>query len=144
MNELKVLNSLEMNKALQEGKRVRKINWEQDEYIYMEEGKVCYKRDNIEKYSNDQWILISDSSLLDKKEKEYLRAVLRPFKGMEISITKMDYYYDDVKSDKEYICIEFDDVNYEDGFFFPGFKAGTMYKGLKLNQQYTPEELGLF
>ena len=142
MNELKVLNSLEMNKALQEGKRVRKINWEQDEYIYMEEGKVCYKRDNIEKYSNDQWILIPDLPLLDKKEKEYLRAVLRPFKGMEISITKMDY--DDDNSDKEYICIEFDDVNYEDGLFFPDFKAGTMYRGLKVNQQYTPEELGLF
>ena len=52
--------------------------------------------------------------------------------------------YDDDNSDNEYICIEFDDVNYEDGLFFPDFKAGTMYRGLKVNQQYTPEELGLF
>lgn len=138
MKEVKILDSLEMNKALQEGKRVRKINWEEDEYIYMEEGKVCYGRDNIGKYVNEKWVLLPDLPLLDKKEKEYLRTILRPFKGRNIKITKMDY---DDGSNEEYIYIELGDI---EDICFPNFKAGTMYNGLKANKEYTPEELELF
>ena len=139
MNDLKVLDSLKMNKALQEGKRVRKIGWEEDEYIYMKEGKVCYGRDNMRKYTNDQWVLVPDLPLLNKKEREYLRTILRPFKGRKIRITKMNN--NDDSSNEECIYIEFGNIS---DLCFPDFKAGTMYKGLKANKEYTPEELGLF
>ena len=138
MKEVKILDSLEMNKALQEGKRVRKINWEEDEYIYMEEGKVCYGRDNIGKYVNEKWLLLPDLPLLDKKEKEYLGTILRPFKGRNIKITKKDYYN---RGTEEYIYIELGDI---EDLCFPNFKAGTMYKGLEVSKEYTPEELELF
>ena len=76
---------------------------------------------------------------LNKKEKEFLGTILRPFRDMKIKITKMSYGYED--SGEEYIYIELGDIQ---DLYFPNFKAGTMYKGLEEDKEYTPEELGLF
>lgn len=72
--------------------------------------------------------------LLDKIEKKYLSEVIRPFRKEVIAIEKLETY-----TGEEYILILFKD----DGMHFPSFKKGRMYKGMKLEKRYTPEELGL-
>lgn len=72
--------------------------------------------------------------VLDAKEKEYLSAVIRPFKG------RVDYIKKFYIKGKEFICIYL--KNNED-IDFPYFKKGTMYKGMKLDKRYTLKELGL-
>lgn len=72
--------------------------------------------------------------VLDVKEKEYLSAVIRPFKGRVDYIKKMDI------TGKEFICIY---LKNDEDIDFPYFKKGTMYKGMKLDRRYTLKELGL-
>lgn len=71
---------------------------------------------------------------LDYVEKKYLSEVIRPFRKEVIAIKKLE-----VPSGREYISILLKD----DGMRLPCFKKDTMYKGLKLEKRYTPEELGL-
>lgn len=72
--------------------------------------------------------------ILDYAEKRYLSEVIRPFREEVIAIEKLETY-----TGEEYILILFKD----DGMHFPSFEKGRMYKGLKLEKRYTPEELGL-
>ncbi|MDD7103011.1 MAG: hypothetical protein SOZ06_03705 [Candidatus Faecenecus gallistercoris] len=72
--------------------------------------------------------------ILDAKEKEYLSAVIRPFKGRVDYIKKFDI------TGKEFICIY---LKNDEDIDFPYFKKGTMYKGMKLDKRYTLKELGL-
>ena len=72
--------------------------------------------------------------VLDAKEKEYLSAVIRPFKGRVDYIKKFDI------TGKEFICIY---LKNDEDIDFPYFKKGTMYKGMKLDKRYTLKELGL-
>ena len=72
--------------------------------------------------------------VLDAKEKEYLSAVIRPFKGKVDYIKKFDI------TGKEFICIY---LKNNENIDFPYFKKGTMYKGMKLDKRYTLKELGL-
>lgn len=76
--------------------------------------------------------------ILDEKEKEYLSAVIRPFKNRVKSICKQDI-------DNEYICIELFDFSGHntDCIQLPFFETGTMYKGMKRDKKYTLKELGL-
>ena len=77
--------------------------------------------------------------ILDGKEKEYLSAVIRPFKS------RIKYICNTKMYDREYINI----VTYgissraNDSMPFPLFKKGTMYKGMELDKEYTLKELGL-
>ena len=83
--------------------------------------------------------------ILDKKEKEYLSAVIKPFRNKVIGITKYDY-----STNGEYIhiklkrtispvdyCIPFESI------VLPIFKRGIMYKGMQTRKEYTLLELGL-
>lgn len=76
--------------------------------------------------------------ILDDVEKEYLSAVIKPFRNIIEGITKYSY-----ENGFEYIVIE-----YNDNCFrytpFPTFKEGTMYKGMRLGKEYTLEELRLY
>lgn len=72
--------------------------------------------------------------ILDEQEKEYLSAVIRPFKGRVDYIKKFDI------TGKECICIRLKNDEYID---FPYFKKGTMYKGMYRGKKYTLKELGL-
>ena len=80
--------------------------------------------------------------VLDVKEKEYLSAVIRPFKNRIRSISKKHYF------EYEYISISMfdipnDNLGIEDNPDLPLFKKGKMYKGMKLDKEYTLKELGL-
>ena len=72
--------------------------------------------------------------VLDAKEKEYLSAVIRPFKG------KVNYIQKEISDTREdiVVCVAFDDY-----LSFPYFEKGTMYKGMELGKKYTLKELGL-
>lgn len=78
-----------------------------------------------------------EKPILDSTEKKYLSDVIRPFRNDVKSIVKENNYYDN----SEYICINY--KNEATDTLLPDFKAGTMYKGMKLNKPYTLEELGL-
>lgn len=76
--------------------------------------------------------------ILDEKEKEYLSTVIKPWRDEVIYIKKKGVKQDDGKKE-EWLYI---DVN-NDYARLPFFKAGTMYKGMELDKEYTLEELGL-
>lgn len=71
--------------------------------------------------------------ILDEIEKEYLRAVIKPFRNRVKYIIKKEKF----KNESIGIFLE------EDVMIFPCFKKGTMYKGLEEYKEYTLEELGL-
>ena len=71
--------------------------------------------------------------ILDEVEKEYLRAVIKPFRKRMTCIKKSRYF------NYEFIILNLDN----DGIFLPSFKKGKMYKGMKEDKEYTLEELGL-
>ena len=78
-----------------------------------------------------------NKGILSDKEKEYLSAVIKPFRD------KVDYVkkYSFDGGEKESIGISFKNDN---GYFsFPVFKKGTMYAGMERYKKYTLEELGL-
>lgn len=77
---------------------------------------------------------IINPQILDESERQYLSAVIRPFRDQVRSITKQKKLNDR----DEYIVI---DVGVP--MFFPDFKVNTMYKGMDLGKEYTLEELGL-
>lgn len=87
--------------------------------LVIEKGQVIEKEDKRE--------------ILDEVEKEYLRAVIKPFRK---SIT---YIIKETAIDKEYIELGLD----YDVIDLPYFKKGKMYKGMISGKEYTLEELGL-
>ena len=78
-----------------------------------------------------------NEDILSDKEREYLSAVIKPFRDKVDYVKK--YSFED--GEKESIGISFKKDN---GYFsFPVFKKGTMYEGMYPYREYTLEELGL-
>lgn len=76
-------------------------------------------------------------NILDEKEKDYLSAVIKPFRDDIKYIVKFKRYSDE----KEYIYMT---MKKDDDYCeLPIFEKGTMYRGMELNKHYTLEELGL-
>ena len=67
--------------------------------------------------------------ILNDTEREYLAAVIRPFKYIQ-SCSGLSYEYIVVKISTE-------------RWGFPKFVEGTMYKNMELDKEYSLEELGL-
>ena len=85
-----------------------------------------------------------EKPILDDIEKRYLESVLRPFKNRILFAKKTTIY--DTDSGYEYVCFKVvtpdnEDYNY---LVLPYFIKGTMYKGMKIDKNYSLEELGLF
>ena len=74
--------------------------------------------------------------ILDDVEREYLSAVIKPFRKKILCIRKNK----DPRKGKNYIKIEFCDG---DRMFFPNLSNNEMYKGMENDRNYTLEELGL-
>ena len=73
--------------------------------------------------------------ILDEVEKEYLRAVSKPFKEKGTCSSIREF-----RDSKCYLYI---DIIGGDGFGLPNFKQGTMYKNMEIDREYTLQELGL-
>lgn len=94
----------------------------------------------------DQEVEIEISDILDKEEKEYLSAVIKPFRNRDISISKKAITYENtenkifhyvrikIKSKTNIFCNEFINLPYFNN---------EMYKGMEDHKEYTLEELGL-
>ena len=106
---------------------------------------ACYKKhcdvsSIINHYEILDW-LCEEHQILDKEEKEYLSAVIRPFRNKEeVVITIIKVSMSDVENLEINIKREFD---FETTLYFPPFEKGTMYKGMKLDKPYTLKDLGL-
>ena len=74
--------------------------------------------------------------ILDDVEREYLSAVIKPFRKKISYIRKSK----DPGKVKKYIKIELCDG---DTMYFPYLANDEMYKGMELDRNYTLEELGL-
>ena len=79
--------------------------------------------------------------ILDDAEREYLSAVIKPFRD------RVQYFAKSFDDDARfyrincYIFIHFNDGS--DDMDFPVFNESKMYKGMEINRAYTPEDLGL-
>jgi len=74
-------------------------------------------------------------NILEEKEKEYLAAVIKPFREKVKYIQKC---FD--LGNEAYIYIY---VKKCGSMIIPTFRRGTMYKGMEVNKRYTLEDLGL-
>lgn len=83
------------------------------------------------------WLLEEyEESILNDIEKEYLSAVVKPFRKRIKSIKKIDY-----PSNSAFISIEMDKCEY---IFLPVFELNSgMYQRMEINKEYTLEDLGL-
>ena len=79
----------------------------------------------------------SQKSILNESEKQYLKAVLSPFKSRIGYICKYEY-----GPNSEYIYCKYNDSPYM--LTLPIFKKGSMYKEMETNRNYRLEELKLF
>ena len=79
--------------------------------------------------------------LLNDAERQYLEAVIRPFKDRAIGVTKYKFLND-------YIWLYIDVAGVTestfDSFSLPAFRKDSAYLGMKFDKEYTLEELGLF
>ena len=84
-----------------------------------------------------KWLLEeAKEPVLDDVEKEYLSAVIKPFRKMIAYIVKAQ----DFDDGKQYIRII---LQNGDGMYFPYLDDDAMYKGMELDKKYSLEELGL-
>ena len=138
---------VEAVKALNEGKKIRRNDWEKDYYITLIDNQVVSQSGwlsglCIEDFSADCWEEYKED-ILDEEEKKYLSAVIKPFRDRVEYIKKIDMYLGCNKN-CEYIFGGLgneDDV--VDAFLLPYFPKGSMYKGMETDKKYTLEELGL-
>ena len=108
--------------------------------LYWSNASQMWERSrSIEELLIGQYEIIKTSKpILDDKEKEYLSAVIKPFRNKVYTIAK----YDD-GDDNFYIQIAIKQNVYFEYIDLPYFKKGTMYKGMELDRNYTIEELGI-
>ena len=79
--------------------------------------------------------------ILDNEERKYLSNVIKPFRNKVRHIKKSANFNVGRKHFYEFLSIS---MPGEDSFDLPYFETNAMYKGMKLDKEYTLEELGLF
>ncbi len=108
--------------------------------IYLvKEGKIadCDRKCQLCRDAYVRWLLEeAKEPILNEEEKEYLSAVIRPFRKKIASISKFETWDDS----SQYIYIEMTDSHIAT---LPVFPKGTMYKGMKDARHYSLKELGL-
>ena len=80
-----------------------------------------------------KWLEEESPSILTDEEKAYLSAVIKPFREEVETIEKTSF-------------ATYEQLQISDGYTvmaFPCFKAGTMYKGMEEDRDYTLGDLGL-
>ena len=127
----------------------------EEEFNIDDYGKYKLTKDGLVHWSNayQDWVnsgIFNDLlkgdvkiSILTEKEKEYLSAVIKPFRDRKVVINKHEYPQNEHKNECIQISVEFYDKTGGETISLPIFKKGTMYKGLESNKCYTLEDLGL-
>lgn len=84
-----------------------------------------------------KWLLSEyKEPILDDVEKEYLSAVIKPFRKKVVYIKKNK----NSSNGMQYLTIVICDDDY---MYFPYLDDDTMYKGMEVNKEYSLEELDL-
>lgn len=123
------------------GGRVTVVNNEgwKDHYIsYKDEDFVNEDGENVTLFGRDimggdwQEVVLQ---LITDEEREYLKAVIKPFRDRVDCIRVARFADGD--------CLAIVLTGVEDDTFLPKFPMGTTYKGLQRGKHYTLQELGL-
>lgn len=88
----------------------------------------------LKEWANSEY----EKSILDEAEKEYLSAVIEPFRKSVISIKKLEATYG-----WEIISFYYTFQSYGCITILPPFESGTRFKDMEAGKEYTLEELGL-
>ena len=94
-----------------------------------------YYIDSIDNYSDIMEWLEQQGGALDPIEKYYLFNIVRPWRDRVNYIAKRE------EDNKEYIEIRVDTFT---SIPLPVYRKGTMYRGMKLNKEYTLKELDIY
>ena len=148
------MNIIETLQALDKGKKVRLYGMPEGNYLYKQDDKimgyVAKCNTSVEFWLTCPRLFRKDIAelyepILDIEEKAYLEVVLRPFKDRVESVCKK-VINSSVEGNIEFLTSVAESAwrGHKDYFSFPTFKAGTMYKGMELDKEYTLKELGLF
>lgn len=125
-----------------------RIEGDYEEWAWTDEMLEPLTEENIKKYLeecvkdfknyNIKFEINKKESILTEEEKEYLSAVIRPFRDRVRYIEKRS-------EGDQYILISLriDEKPYCENFLLPNFKADTMYNGMILFKQYSLEELDI-
>lgn len=98
--------------------------------------RIClFGKGTICSEARKEW-LNQEVEILDEVEKEYLSAVIKPWKNRVLSMSIVS------NGEKEYLVIVPKNIE-ENEIWLPSFKTGTMYKGMERYKNYKVEELGL-
>ena len=145
------MNLITALKALDEGEKIRRKTWTSIKYIQLDKDRKLV--DNLgqemsflctsDDVGTDCWEVIEKPPLTDQ-EREYLKAVIKPFRDRVHCIRKGN----DDEENAQYIFTavkKYDKVNegISEYINLPYFEKGTMYVNMKVNKNYTLEELGL-
>ena len=136
---------VEAFKALTEGKKIRRNDWEKGHYIRLIDNQVVSQNGwssglCIDDFSADWWEEYKEPVLTDK-EKEYLSAVIKPFRDRVVYICKVE-----VSECNQFISLKvkrYDEEESNEYIDLPYFREDTMYKNMEVDKYYTLEELGL-
>ena len=132
--------------ALKEGKKIRRKDWSEGFLITLTSNKCLVVNGRtsglfIEDFSADWWEEVKED-ILDDKEKEYLSAVIKPFRDRITYIAKVEedihwFYWIMIRVDIGFLNDYYD-------FCLPPFKrTSSMYKNMEVGKEYTLKELGL-
>ena len=83
--------------------------------------------------------LIAEMSPLDKAEKKYLKAIIRPFRDKVTGIVKVPT----MNGEKFYISIRLGNAMFDDRVNLPYFSKNSMYIKMETGKMYQLDELGL-
>ena len=92
----------------------------------------------IERIGTNGWYTVyeKETEKKEKKEKEYLNNLIKPFKNEVKYITKNAF------NDNSYF-INISCYSITNNFCLPNFKKDKMYKNMELEKRYTLKELGM-
>lgn len=127
------------------GDKVRVKSKEENKYTTygIERGDICVikrikitiEKDGIMGYIDYKNVELVEE-ILDETKRKYLADVIRPFKNSVKYICKQQSC---ANKNQEFISI----ILKKDALKLPYFTAGTMYKDMEIDRNYTLEELGL-
>ena len=136
---------MKLFEALDRYNKVRHNNWKNGRYLTRNKwGNVVNERGedwlvNFNIVNDNDWGKYKEP-VLNEKEKEYLSAVIKPFRDRVVYILKVEAGECNWLISIKIKRYDEDSNEYID---LPYFRENTMYKNMLINREYTLEELGL-
>lgn len=98
------------------------------------EQEKCATLEDFSQWLNEEY---EEPKILDDAERRYLRNVILPFYNDVKSVSKLS------NGNREFICIDLVTESGVESVTLPYFTTSTMYKNMKLRNEYTLEELDI-